>query len=177
MNNAHDLSRMMPQTVLRHRTLPDLASGEIYYFPRGLPGFEQSNCYSFLCRPNLEPFLLMQALPPNDITFACVDPFLVYPDYEPSLSAADRQMLQLHHDASGVFLAIATVWENSAAITINLRSPVVINRRRRIGHQVACEGQSYSAIFPIRDAIDNLRHRRHVSECGSVQAHPMAKAG
>jgi flagellar assembly factor FliW len=103
--------------------------------PMGILGFEQIKDYALLANPAEEPFAWLQVEANAALAFIVIDPFLVLPDYQPDIPQTDVQFLGLTDAADARLLNIVTIHSPSHA-TVNLKSPIVINRHTHIGKQV-----------------------------------------
>jgi flagellar assembly factor FliW len=129
-------------------------SENIFHFPAGLPAFENVKEYIFLLKPDTLPFIFMKALEPADLSFVCVDPFLIYPGYSPRLSEADISFLHIDKPEDLLMLSIVTVARNRNNTTANLQAPIVVNFQAALGKQVICDNQHYPIRYHIMDGLD-----------------------
>ena len=122
---------------------------DIIRLPFGLLGFEHVKQYILLTNPNEEPFMWFQMLDNAKRAFLVVPPFCVKPDYQPDISDDEVDFLELSDPADAFLLNIVTLRGNNQA-TVNLKGPVVINRRTLIGMQVILNNAAqYSIVHPI----------------------------
>jgi flagellar assembly factor FliW len=131
-------------------------SENIFHFPEGLPAFEDVKEFIFLCKPDTRPFFFMQALNPADLAFVCIDPFLIYPGYQPKISESDVKFLHMDRQEDALIVSIVTVTKDMREITVNLQGPVVINIGASIGKQIICDSQNYPVRYRIWDALSRL---------------------
>jgi flagellar assembly factor FliW len=101
--------------------------------PLGLLGFEQAKKYVLLGVAEEEPFLWLQMLDSPSQGFVVVAPASVVPNYTPDISQADVDSLDIQTPADAIVLNIVTVRNGEA--TVNLRGPIIINRRTLVGRQ------------------------------------------
>jgi flagellar assembly factor FliW len=103
--------------------------------PMGLLGFERIKAYLLLADPAEDPFLWLQV--PNDpnLAFLVVAPQPLLPDYKPEISPEDVAFLELANDADAALLSIVTIHGPNQA-TLNLKGPIVLNRRTLVAKQV-----------------------------------------
>ncbi len=148
-------------------------SENIFHFPEGLPAFEHVKEFIFLCKPDTQPFFFMHALNPPDLTFVCVDPFLICPGYEPRISEADARFLHLDRIEDAFVMSIVTVTQDMRNTTANLQGPVVINLQASLGKQVICEGQNYPVRYRIWDALNQIEKREQAMS--REEAHEVAR--
>ncbi len=142
----------------------------IFHFPLGLPAFEDFKNYVFTIKPDTRPFMFMNAVEPAGLSFVCVDPFLVHPNYAPRIGPADQEFLRASHTEDILLLSIVTVRPEVQETTANLQGPLAINIRSSIGKQIICEGQSYPVRHRIWDAIENMRTHEAPREVRRQQA-------
>ena len=129
----------------------------IFHFPLGLPAFEDFKNYVFIIKPDTHPFLFMNAIEPAGLSFVCLDPFLVHPQYTPRIGPADQEFLRASRPEDILMLSIVTVRPEVQETTANLQGPLAINIKTSIGKQIMCEGQSYPVRYRIWDAIETMR--------------------
>jgi flagellar assembly factor FliW len=151
-------TRRDPLTVDPYARLVALPvqSENVFHFPDGLPAFESIKDFVFLCKPDTRPFFFMQSLNPADLAFVCIDPFLIYPDYEPRISDTDCKFLHLENLEDALLISIVTVTKDMHNITANLQGPLVINIRASLGKQIICDGQNYPVRHHIWEALDEI---------------------
>lgn len=103
--------------------------------PLGLLGFEPFKRYVLLSRPEEAPFLWLQVLDHPQLAFVVVSPTVAAADYEPHLAEEDVSFLDLRSPEDALIFNIVTLRAHGEA-TVNLKGPVVVNRRTLIGKQV-----------------------------------------
>ena len=103
--------------------------------PLGLLGFEQTKEFQLLADPEEAPFAWLQSTQGAKLSFLIVDPFLVFPDYLPDISQEDADFLGLQNPQDAVVFNIVTL-RTAGSGSINLKGPIIINRRTRIAKQV-----------------------------------------
>jgi len=138
--------------ILRSRSLGeiDVMEDSILYFPDGILGFEELKRYILAEVEEFRPFLWLISVDQPEIGFAISDPQMFHPTrYEVTLSEADRDVLDLQAgDTISVFV-IVSIGEGGRRITANLKGPVVLNTRNRLGKQVVV----YSPSFSVRQGV------------------------
>jgi len=117
--------------------------------PLGLLGFEHIKEYALLASPAEEPFLWMQVPQESNLAFLVIAPEPWLPGYAPELSSEDTAFLELTDRADAALLAIVTVRGPNRA-TLNLKGPIVVNRRTMIAKQVIpVNAAQYSVQHPL----------------------------
>jgi flagellar assembly factor FliW len=122
---------------------------DVVLLPYGLLGFESVKNYCLLTKADEAPFLWFQMLQDPKHAFLVLPPGLVVPDYNPDLDEQDVDFLELESPEDAFILNIVTLRGGGKA-TINLKGPIVINRRTWIGKQVIpVNGAQYPVSHPI----------------------------
>jgi flagellar assembly factor FliW len=117
--------------------------------PMGLLGFERIKQYLLIANADEEPFEWLQVKDNAALAFVVIDPFLVLPDYQPDIPQADVEFLGLADSQDARLFNIVTVHGPNRA-TVNLKGPVVFNRRTLVGKQVVlANGAAYSIQHPL----------------------------
>jgi len=131
---------------------PRTEGRDIIRLPFGLLGFEHVKQYILLTNPAEDPFLWLQMLDDAKHAFLVVPPERVVTDYQPDISDDEVEFLELAGPADAFLLNIVMLRGNRQA-TVNLRGPVVINRRTLIGKQVILNNAAqYSLHHPLAAA-------------------------
>ncbi len=117
------------------RTADEKSTGQTIDLPLGMLGFEQVKRYTLVGTREEEPFMWFQMINEINQSFLVVSPFLVTADYRPDISEDDVQFLDLKNPEEALLLNVVTLRQDGKA-TINLRGPIVINRRTLVGKQI-----------------------------------------
>lgn len=137
--------------TLTESEAPPVARASDVQMPMGLLGFEQLKDYLLVSNPDEDPFLWLQAKDRANgaLAFVVVNPFLVAPDYIPDVPQADADFLGIQDPDDALLFNIVTLHPAGRA-TVNLKGPIVINRRTGTGKQVVLANASeYDIHFPL----------------------------
>lgn len=115
--------------------------------PLGLLGFEAVKAYHLVTTPEEEPFMRLSMIGQPGHTFFVIPPASVVANYQPELSPEDVRFLSLNDPSEALVINIVTLRREGRA-TVNLKGPVVVNRRTGIGKQV----------IPLNAAVYPLQH-------------------
>lgn len=125
------------------------ADAQRIHIPAGLLGLEHIKEYEMVFTPAEEPFVWLQSAGVPDVAFLLISPFIVMNDYRPDISHDDVQSLELTDASDAVVFNIVTLRGVSAA-TVNLKGPIVMNRRTNLARQVVLNNAAdYSVRHPI----------------------------
>lgn len=127
---------------------------EIYLFPEGLPGFEDSKEYLLLQREGFAPFCFLQSVGDGALRFICLPARVVDPAFCVDVGAEDASELEIaagcygSADSEVEVLAILTIPKGGPA-TANLFAPIVLAPATRRGRQCIQFGTSAAAAHAI----------------------------
>ena len=130
-------------------------SDSVFEFPSGIPGFEKHTCFLLVEQAQSHPLVFVQSLSSPDLCFIAVPVLVVDPQYRLELSEEDLASVELPSGAQPrigedvVCLALVTVAENTDP-TANMRSPLVLNLKKRVGVQIIHQDSGYSFRQPIQ---------------------------
>ena len=149
--SAWGLLRAHPMNCMEPIAPPELeCAGEcLIEMPLGLLGFERFNRFTLAAHPEEEPFLWLQAVGEPNLSFLVLSPFAVAPTYQPEIAEEDAAFLELQGPEDTLIIAIVTV-RNSQQATINLKGPIVLNRRTLRAKQVIpVNGSNFPVDHPL----------------------------
>ncbi len=120
----------------------------VYQFPNGVYGFEEEHQFAIFSR-EIEgyTFLYLQSTASLFPCFMVFEPWDMHDHYEPKLSQDDLSECQVEHLDDLIFLVIATVPANIQELSINIKSPIVLNPKTRKAKQVIVQNPDYGVRY------------------------------
>ncbi len=130
----------------------EVGEDAIYEFDDGLYGFEDVRRFAIFAREFEDvSFLNLQALDSLFPCFLVFEPWELHSDYHPVLAKEDMEFCQVDNIEDLIFLVIATVPDLIEDLSINIKSPVVLNPKTRKARQVILQNPDYPVkYFPFR---------------------------
>lgn len=125
----------------------------VLHFKEGLYGFETVKDYVLLQEDDAGTIWSLQAADGPVPSFIVLNPFTIAGDYRPSIPREDYEALGSPEESDLCFLVIAVIAEQPENTVVNLKSPVVINVKTRMGKQIIMEDSDYPVrcrLFPDR---------------------------
>ena len=108
-------------------------------FVKGLSAFEDYKSFTYRKEPRLKPFIYMHSTDDADVSFVCVDPFILTPSYSVSIGVETLENLKLEKAEDAIVLCLVSVGKDMYTTTANLMSPIVVNPLTMKGEQVIME--------------------------------------
>lgn len=124
--------RTTPTTAPSVQSNPDAG---VITLPQGLMGFPKQTRFVLLASPEEAPFLRLQCVDDPDLRFVVIAPTAVADNYQPDVSEEDTQFLGLSATEDALVFNIVSVQPDGES-TVNLKGPIVVNRRTLVGRQV-----------------------------------------
>lgn len=145
-------------------TAPAMTTAELN-FPEGLVGCPEWQHFVLESNPAMAPLVLLNSTDEPILSLPAVNPWLVKPDYAPTLGDADRLALAPESDSDLEWLAVLNIQPEPLRVTANLLGPLVVNRRTGMARQVILSNSGYPAAYPIQApwqpaAGPEVRHAR-----------------
>ncbi len=126
----------------------EIDPGTIIRFPEGIPGFEQCHSFTLFHEEGKPTVFWLQCIEDAEISFSVALPNLFNLAYELVLSEHEASLLELENpDDVLVLLVLYKAVElgesgnypaTEAPVRSNIKAPIIINARSRIGYQKTC---------------------------------------
>ena len=151
----------------------------VLHFPLGLPAFEDETRFLPVERPGMEPIVFLQSLQRQDLAFPTLPVKALDPGFELALTEDELAWLAGSSDALPAeaavaiedLIALAIVTVSADGITANLRAPVVVNQRTKLGIQAIQADSSYSLQHPVTAAPGTVSaHNEAAANTGAAAA-------
>lgn len=116
--------------------LVEFKEDDIIDFPDGIYGFEDKTKFILVENPEKEmPFDWLQSLDDENLSFIITNPFNFVEKYEFELDDEHVERLKVKEADDIVVVSITVVSKEVVNTTINLKAPIVINKKEKIGKQ------------------------------------------
>lgn len=122
---------------------------DIIEFPKGLPGFDSLKKFITFPVEDNEVFSILHSVEDESVGFVIVSPFTVINDYEFKLEDDVVEKLKITKNEDVSVVNIVTLNSKLENITINLRAPIIINIKEKLGEQIILNNEEYLIKYPI----------------------------
>jgi flagellar assembly factor FliW len=142
---------------------------DVVRFPKGIPGFETHSEWA-LAGEEDNPIKWLQSLSDGDVALPVVTPDTVKMNYNARLPQGSISLLESESVEDLALLLVLSIplgapWD----MTANLRAPVVINHKKRLGCQVIAENEEYDLRTPVlSDIMRESMRRKAVGEASKA---------
>ncbi|MGB4589268.1 MAG: flagellar assembly protein FliW [Clostridiaceae bacterium] len=122
---------------------------EIFEFPEGILGFEESRRFVLLDVPKNELFKIFQDVDRKYVSFVIAVPWGVQGGYDISIPDEDLFRIKIQRKEQVLVMNIVTMPEALENSTINLLAPLVMNVEARLGRQYVLSEGRYTTRHPL----------------------------
>ena len=122
---------------------------DIIYFKKGLPGFEEYKEFIFFTFENNPTFNILHSVEDLSLGFVLVSPFSVTKDYEFELTKEKQKELKVESEEDVLVMSTVTLNSKVEKITTNLKAPIIINIKSKLGEQIILAEEKYSLKHPV----------------------------
>lgn len=114
----------------------ELDHSDILLMPHGLIGFESCRHWVLLSNAGASDVAWLQSVALASVAVPVVSPRRYAPDYRVQIPRRELTMLHLRNEDQLFILNVVS--KNGHALTMNLKSPILLNATRQIAVQVIC---------------------------------------
>ena len=145
---------------------------KIITFQDGIPGFfddrhfvlfkhgmEETDEFEDDTDSEEDYFWWLQSVDDGDVAFVLMDVFMVMPDYEPHVDDEEMDLLGEYDPEHFVVYNIVSISDDPAKISVNLKAPIIINVKERIGRQVVAENEDYPIRYSIAKVLEQKQQK------------------
>jgi flagellar assembly factor FliW len=116
---------------------------EIVTFTQPIIGFQEFRRFVLLPGPPGSSLCWLQSTDSGELAFLLMDPRQVIPDYSVPLSPHDLSELAASGAEELEVYSLVVVPEDASKIRTNLKAPIVIHRKLRLGKQMILDRSDY----------------------------------
>lgn len=122
---------------------------DILNFKKGLPGFEQLKKYILFPVENNEIFSILQSIEDESVGLVVISPFEIAKNYEFKLEEKIIDKLAIKEPEDVLVVSTVTLSSKPENITVNLKAPIIINIKEKLGEQIILEREQYKVKHPL----------------------------
>ncbi|RHW65658.1 flagellar assembly protein FliW [Clostridium botulinum] len=122
---------------------------DVIYFEKGIPGFQELKKFIIFPVEDNDVFSVFHSIEKEDMGIIVTSPFNIEKDYEIQLEEEQRKKIELQNEKDALVLNTVTLNPDIDKITVNLRAPIIINIKEKIGEQIIINSDKYSVKHPL----------------------------
>jgi flagellar assembly factor FliW len=149
----------MQLNTTRFGTL-EVNDGDVITFTQPILGFQDQRRFVLLPGPEGSPLKWLQSTESGELAFIVMDPRAVVPDYEVRPGPQEMAELAVSDPGELLVFTLVVVPQDKALIRTNLKAPILINPKQRLGKQTILERSKY----PIQYFLAQVQGGRQESQ-------------
>lgn len=127
----------------------EINDDEIFVFPEGILGFEDSRKFVLLDVPKNDLFKILQDVERKYVSFIIAVPWGIQGGYDINIPDEELLRIQIQRKEQILVMNIVTMPEVIEKSTINLLAPLVMNNETRLGRQYVLSEGRYTTRHPL----------------------------
>lgn len=141
----------------------DVADGSVVTFTQPIIGFQEYRRFVLLPGPEDSAVTWLQSTESGELAFLLMNPVDVVPDYKVPLGKHELAELAVSTPAELAIYTILVVSDDVSKVRTNLKAPILINAKQRLGKQTVLERSDYPIQFFLAKARDAATPPEEVS--------------
>lgn len=122
---------------------------DIIKFGKGLPGFEELKKFIITPIEKDSPFYVLHSIDDEKTSFTVVSPFYIDSGYEFDISNDRIEELKIKGYEDLMILCTLTLNSDVKKITANMKAPIIINIKEKLGEQIILDNEKYLIKYPL----------------------------
>lgn len=118
-------------------------------FDKGLLGLEEFKSYKIEYVEDNEFFKVLRSVDDKEIGLVITSPFLVDENYEVEIPKDTVKSLKIENEKDVELYTTVTLNSDMSKTTTNLRAPIIINTKTKLGEQIILVNEKYKIKHPI----------------------------
>lgn len=128
----------------------EVTENDLFHFPEGIPGFDESLKNFFFVDPNNQTLVLwLQSKEDAAKGLPLLEPKIFNPNYSLKLLPSELESLDLKDMSDASVYCVVTIPKENTEMTANLKAPIIINNKTRKGRQILLQDNKLEMKFPI----------------------------
>lgn len=122
---------------------------DIVNFENGILGFEELKQFVIVAVEECLPFEWLVSVEDPAVAFPILNPTIFFSDYNPSLPEDELVSLNIRKERDAEMFCIVTLGKKPEDVTLNLKGPIIVNMKSKMGKQLVLTEDYYGLRHPI----------------------------
>lgn len=138
----------------------NITESDVITFPSGIFAFEDARRFIVISPLGENVFpMWLQCIDNVELCFIVFNPYQFYENYSIKIENSDKQIIELSDKETAEYLVVAVIPQNYKNATVNLKSPIIINSKKKLAVQVIAYEN-----YPLKHPVF---HKEESSHAGS----------
>ena len=131
------------EVITKHHGVVTYNEEDVIVFKKGLPGFKELKKFIVFPLESNEIFSILHSIEDAEVGLILVSPFTVNVDYEIKIPDTVTNELKIVNEEEVLVLTTVTLNSNIEEMTTNLKAPMIINIKEKLGEQLILDNDKY----------------------------------
>lgn len=131
------------ELVTKYHGVIEYRNEDVIVFKKGLPGFKELKNYIIFPLESNDAFSILHSVEDIEVGLVLVSPFTISGDYEFKIPDTYIKELEIANSEDVLVLTTVTLNSNVENITTNLKAPIIINIKEKLGEQLILDNDKY----------------------------------
>lgn len=141
------------ELVTKHHGVRVYSDEDVIEFKKGIPGFKMLKKFIIFPLESNEVFSILHSIEDVEIGLVLVSPYSVIQDYEFKIPNVNVLELQIESPEEVLVLTTVTLSSEIKNMTTNLKAPIIINIKEKLGEQLILDNDKYKIKEPLFNDI------------------------
>lgn len=137
------------ELVTKKHGVVTYTNDDVIVFKKGLPGFKKLKNFIIFPLENNEVFSILHSIEDTSVGLVLVSPFKVANNYEFKIPDPYIKDLKIAKPEEVLVLTTVTLSSNIENMTTNLKAPIIINTKVKLGEQLILDNDKYKIKEPL----------------------------
>ncbi|MGV8982689.1 flagellar assembly protein FliW [Clostridium sp.] len=143
------------ELITKYHGVREYSDDDVIVFKKGLPGFKSLKKFIIFPLESNEVFSILHSIEATEVGLVLVSPYTLVLDYEFKIPDTDIKELQIAKPEQVLVLTTVTLNSNVENMTTNLKAPIIINIKEKLGEQLILDTDKYKIKQPLFKENDN----------------------
>ncbi|MBU3159062.1 flagellar assembly protein FliW [Clostridium frigoris] len=137
------------ELITKHHGIREYKTEDVIMFKKGLPGFKELKKFIIFPLEKNEVFSILHSIENTEMGLVMVSPFNVIKDYEFKIPDTCIKELVIAKEEEVLVLTTVTLNSNIKNMTTNLKAPIIVNIKEKLGEQLILDNDKYKIKEPL----------------------------
>ncbi|MCB2340744.1 flagellar assembly protein FliW [Clostridium estertheticum] len=137
------------ELVTKYHGIKTYSDEDVIVFKKGLPGFKELKNFIIFPLESNEVFSILHSIEDIEVGLVLVSPFTIAADYEFKIPDTYIKELQIASPEQVLVLTTVTLTTKMENMTTNLKAPIIINIKEKLGEQLILDNDKYKIKEPL----------------------------
>ncbi|MGH4121138.1 flagellar assembly protein FliW [Clostridium sp.] len=142
------------EIVTKYHGVVSYSEEDVIVFKKGLPGFKELKKFIIFPLKSNEAFSILHSIENIAIGLVLVSPFTILIDYEFKIPETNLKELGIEIPEDVEVLTTVTLNSNIENMTTNLKAPIIINIKAKLGEQLILDNDKYKVKEPLFKVVN-----------------------